>query len=247
MGRVKPGAVVLAEKPEDDFGPAEPLLAVQRYGKGRSAALMTASTWRWQMHLPADDARHERFWRQLVRWVVASAPDQVDVDLGAGKISPEQEVPLTVRVYDDQSVAISGAEVRGFVSDPFGGVKEVVFQEDLTEQGAYLASYVPQDLGVFSVDIEAMVGESTFRSKTKSFLAETSTEEYRDATLKKDFLMRLASASDGGYYSVDEVSEISSQLRNRRTSTSVYRTEYLWDMPDSLGHYFSSIIDRMDL
>ena len=238
LGRVKPGAVVLAEKPEDEFGASEPILAVQRYGKGRSAALMTASTWRWQMLLPAEDSRHERFWRQLIRWVVASAPDQVDVDLGASRIAPEEEIPLTVRVYDELSLPVSGSVVRGFVTDPFGSVKEISFQEDLTEQGAYLASYVPQDLGVFSLDVEARSGDRVANSKTTSFLSQASTQEYRDATLKKEFLRRLASASGGSYYSVEEASTIPDQLRGRRTSTSVYRTEYLWDMPILWGTIF---------
>ena len=238
LGRVKPGAVVLAEKPEDEFGNSEPLLAVQRYGKGRSAALLTASTWRWQMLLPAEDSRHERFWRQLIRWVVASAPDQVDVDLGASRIAPDKEIPFTVRVYDDLSMPVSGSVVRGFITDPFGGVKEITFQEDLTEQGAYIASYVPQDLGVFSLDVEAQNGETTVSSKTASFLSQASTDEFRDATLKKEFLRRLASASGGNYYSMQEASTIPDQLRGRRTSTSIFRTEYLWDMPILWGAIF---------
>ena len=238
MGRVKPGAVILAEKPEDDFGPAEPILAVQRYGKGRSAALMTASTWRWQMLLPSDDSRHERFWRQLVRWVVASAPDQVDIDFGAARISPGSEIPFTVRVSDDISVPVSDASVRGYVTDPFGGVKEITFQEDLTEQGAYLATFVPQDLGVFSIEVEATVAGEVLKSKPTSFLSKTLTQEYRDATLKRDFLVRLASASGGAYHNVNDAEVISAELRGRRTSTSVYRTEYLWDMPILWGVVF---------
>ena len=231
MGRVKPGAVVLAEKPEDEFGAAEPLLAVQRYGKGRSAALMTASTWRWQMHLPADDYRHERFWRQMIRWLVASAHDQVEVDLEGGRIAVGEEMDLTVRVYDEVSSAVSGATVRGFVTDPFGGVKEVVFQEDLTEQGGYLATFVPQDLGVYGIDVEAYQDDQEMRSKPQSFLVQAPTEEFRDATLKQDFLKRLAASSGGYYYEYEEAGQIPASLRGRRTSTSIYRTEYLWDMP----------------
>ncbi len=231
MGRIKPGAVVLAEKPADDFGDSEPLLAVQRYGKGRSVALMTASTWRWQMHLPADDFRHERFWRQMIRWLVASAPDRVDVDVSGVRLTPGDEVPLTVRVYDETINALSGVPVRGYITDPFGGFKEIAFQEDLTEQGAYQAVFVPQDLGVYSLDVEADLGETTLKANPKSFLVQSSSEEFRDATLKRDFLERLAGASNGYYYSASEAGAIPASLRGRQTSTSIFRTEYLWDMP----------------
>ncbi len=70
-GGVKPGAVTLAEKKKDGES-TEPLLVIQRYGKGQTAALATASTWRWQLQRDADDLSHERFWRQLVRWLVST-------------------------------------------------------------------------------------------------------------------------------------------------------------------------------
>ena len=231
LGRVKPGAAILAEKIEDEFGPAEPLLAVQRYGKGRSAALSTASTWRWQMHLSHEDRRHERFWRQMIRWLVASAPDRVNIDIGDARIAPGDEVPMVVDVYDELYAPVGGATVRGFITDPFGGMSEIELQEDLTEQGSYLSSFVPAELGVYKLDVEVMVGETRMFSKTESFLTQPSGREFRDATLKQDFLERLASASGGQYYASSDVSAIPANLRGRRTNTSIYRSEYLWDMP----------------
>ena len=238
LGAIKPGAAILAEKAEDEFGPPEPVLAVQRYGSGRTAALTTASTWRWQMHLPAEDQRHERFWRQMIRWLVASAPDPVDLDVGNARVAPDDEVPFTVRVYDEAYNVVSGAEVHGFVTDPLGGVDEVSFQEDLTEAGAYIASYVPRELGVYTVDVESMVGEERSEAKPESFLVQPSGMEFRDATLKREFLQRLAGASGGAYYSVAEAADIPMNLRGRRTSTSIYRAEYLWDMPFLWGLVF---------
>ncbi len=231
LGRVKPGAAILAEKTEDDFGATEPLLAVQRYGKGRSAALSTASTWRWQMHMPYEDRRHERFWRQMIRWLVASAPDPVAVDIGNVRIAPGDEVPISVDVYDSLYNPIGGATVRAYITDPFGGFQEVPLQEDLSEEGAYLAAFVPEELGVYRLDVEAETATGSLYSKPLSFLTQPSGREYRDATLKSSFLGRLADASGGAYYASSDVAAIPANLRSRRTSTSIYRSEYLWDMP----------------
>jgi uncharacterized membrane protein len=238
LGRVKPGAVILAEKPEDEFGPSEPLLAVQRYGMGRTAALATASTWRWQMHLPAEDRSHERFWRQMIRWLVASAPDPVTIDIADARVAPGDDVPFTVRVYDEAFDAVSNAVVRGLVTDPFGGIQEIAFQEDLTESGAYITTFVPSELGVYTLDVEAEVAEGRLEAKPSSFLVQPSGREYRDATLKREFLERLARASGGDYYSVSEAQDIPANLRGRRTSTSIFRAEYLWDMPLIWGLVF---------
>ena len=61
----------------------------------------------------------------------------------------------------------------------------------------------------------------------RSYLVRHQPMEYYDATLKRDFLEQLATV----YYTPDEASDVSMNLRSRRTSTSVYRAAYLWDMP----------------
>ena len=235
LGRIKPGAVVLAEKPDDRFGAGEPLLAVQRYGRGRTAALATASTWRWQMHLEAEDRRHERFWRQLIRWLVASAPQPVDVAVAGQRFAPADEVPVTVRVYNPDFAPVDDAEVTGYVLDPYGAQQQVAFQPDLAEAGAYIATFVPRDLGVYELEVEARYGETVRQARPQTFLVRDSQQEYFDATLKRDLLQRLAQASGGLYYDPNEATAIPDNLRGRRTSTSVYHAEYLWDMPALWG------------
>ncbi|HMB92608.1 MAG TPA: glutamine amidotransferase, partial [Rhodothermales bacterium] len=235
LGSVKPGASVLAEKPEDDFGDGEPLLVVQRYGKGRTAALATSSTWRWQMLLDSEDARHERFWRQMARWLVASAPNRVDVDLGQARFAPDEDVPLTVSIYDDSYRPQSGAEVRGLLTDPFGTVSEVTFQEELANEGTYTWPFVPQDEGLYELSVVAETDAGVLTSQPKSFLVRPSNKEFYDATLKRAFLQNLATTAGGSYYTPAEAGVIPDNLRSRRTSTSIFHAEYLWDMPFLFG------------
>ncbi len=231
LGPVKPGATVLAEKPNDEFGEIEPLLMIQRYGKGRSAALATASTWRWQMLLDAEDGRHARFWRQFVRWLAASAPDRVDVRLDANRFAPEDEIPLRVNVYDERYGPAAEALVSGTLTDPHGATSNVAFRPDLGTAGAYTATLLPSGEGVYALDVSAVVDGSEVGRQELSFLVRPSRREYFDAVLKRPFLERLADAAGGFYYAPDEVGSIATNLRSRRTSTSIYTIDYLWDMP----------------
>src|SRR5207344_607601 len=94
------------------------------YGRGSVYVLATASTQRWQMSLPAEDQRHEMFWRQLLHALADQASQrsqlstdrqayederavQVDAELrdekfepllnaGAGQATPQAQVELTV-------------------------------------------------------------------------------------------------------------------------------------------------------
>lgn len=231
VGTVKPGAAVLAEKPEDDFGPSEPLLAVHRYGRGRAAALPTSSTWRWQLDLDAEDTRHERFWRQLTRWLVASAPDRVTLDAGPDRLAPSTEAPLTVRVYDAGYRPVTDASVAAVIADPTGERRTLSFQADLTEDGAYTASFVPQATGIYTMLVDAEAGGEAIGTQEHRILVQPSNQEVVDATLKRAFLQRLAEAAGGVYYDTGALDALPEALRNRRTSTSVYRADYLWDVP----------------
>lgn len=235
LGAVKPGAVVLAEKGEDDFGSAEPLLVVQNYGKGRTAALATASTWRWQMLVDAEDNRHERFWRQLARWLTASAPDRVNIDTDDRPSAPGEELPVTVTVFTETFAPETSAIVRGYLTDPFGSQREIRFQQDLAEPGSYTTLLVPRDEGLYELEVTAEVNGETIGRDLKSLLVRPSNKEYYAATLKRAFLENLAHASDGFYYEPDEAQTIPDNLRGRRTSTSIFRAEYLWDMPFIFG------------
>ena len=227
LGGLKPGAQLIASKPRDEFGDEEPLFAIQRYGKGRTAALATSSTWRWQMLLEADDMRHERFWQQFARWLAASAPDHLDIDSSNPNLEAGSTQDISVRMYDDAFRPITGASLNAFMVGPDRVAQPVQIQEDLTRDGLYSARFTPEDEGVYELLVQSETGAGPIRQSRQSFLSRRQNLEHYDATLKRDWLESLATV----YYAPDETADIPVNLRTRRTSTSVYRAAYLWDMP----------------
>ncbi len=77
LGTARPGATVLATT--SAAGASRPLIAVQRYGEGRSMVFTGEASWRWRMMLPSTDRSYETFWRQSVRWLALGATDPVAV------------------------------------------------------------------------------------------------------------------------------------------------------------------------
>ena len=231
LGGLKPGATVLAEKPSDSRGPVEPILSIQRYGKGRTAALATASTWRWQLLRDSKDMRHERFWSQLVRWLVSSTPNNVNINLDDNLYSPGDEVTIRINVFDEDFVPLDFIEVKGTITDPFGSVNDISFRPDLSEDGEYLSSYIPLEQGVYVINVEALRDGQVIGKHYQSFLSRTSKDEFFNATLKRKFLENLVEANNGVYYTPSEFENIPVNVQTRKTSTSIYRNEYLWDMP----------------
>ena len=65
----------------DEGRGTQPVLAFQRYGRGKALAFTVQDSWLWQMHasIPLEDMTHENLWRQLLRWLVDGVPGPVDV------------------------------------------------------------------------------------------------------------------------------------------------------------------------
>jgi len=231
FGEVKPGAQVLAKKMKDDLGDEEPLLVVQRYGKGRSAVLGTSSTWRWKLLVDAQNNRHERFWRQMARWLVTSALDNVSIDIEDNVVELDKKVPVRVSIFDDDFTPIEHAQVNGILTDPLGQSREIILYPELSQEGEFSGNFIPKYQGVYKFQVNVQNAGKFIGSNEQSILVRPSKREFYDATLKRKFLQELASQSGGFYYNPSLATDIPLNLKTRKTDSTVMRTEYIWDMP----------------
>ncbi len=231
FGEVKPGATVLAIKPKDHLGGEEPLLVVQRYGKGRSAVLGTASTWRWKLMVDAANNRHQRFWQQMARWLVASALDNVNIEIPINLVEPGKILPIRATVFDDDYNAVGFAKVMGTITDPLGQTTEINFYPELTIEGGYKSSFLPREQGLYTLVIIGTQNNRRLGSDRQTILVRSSKKEYYNASLKREFLENISKLSGGMYYNPNDSGDILLNLKTRKAETSVTKTEYLWDMP----------------
>ena len=117
-GSLRPAAVTLLNA-ETDVGEI-PLLMTQQYGRGHAWIMASGGTWRWQMSMPVEDQSHETFWRQLLRALVAAAPNSVS--LQASGNAGSTGVSLRAEFRDDAS--FSGCQFRfaDFTESAFSGM-----------------------------------------------------------------------------------------------------------------------------
>ena len=122
LGTLRPGAQALALVRTPDG--ARPLVAVQRYGQGRSMVFTGEASWRWRMQMPSEDRTYELFWRQAVRWIGAGAPDRVSIAAPAGLV-PGNTAALSVDVRGDAFAPVTDAQVSLKVTLPGGAVRDL--------------------------------------------------------------------------------------------------------------------------
>ena len=120
VGSIKPAATVLAEV-IDESGANYPRCVTQRFGRGRSGALLIGDLWRWGLGRPNDrESDLEKSWRQTVRWLVADVPRRVEIDVRPNKDSQDGSVSLHVRVSDADYLPLDNAQLTIDVTTPDG-------------------------------------------------------------------------------------------------------------------------------
>jgi uncharacterized membrane protein len=76
--KAKPGATVLARHPtaraSSEGNERAILLAIQRYGRGQSAAFTSDALWRWKLSQASTDRHVEKFWQNLFAWLGRERP-----------------------------------------------------------------------------------------------------------------------------------------------------------------------------
>ena len=108
---IKPGASVLATV-TDAEGRTYPALAAQRYGLGRTGALMIGDLWRWGLRDAGMQKDLKKSWRQLVRWLVSDVPPRIAVVPETAISGNPAEVRLTVTARDEEFLPLDNAAVR---------------------------------------------------------------------------------------------------------------------------------------
>ncbi|HYK91025.1 MAG TPA: glutamine amidotransferase [Acidobacteriota bacterium] len=228
----KAGATVLAQgSVPDAFGKSPVLLAFQRFGRGKSMALTTGSTWRWRMGLDHRDNFHELFWKQMLRWLVSDAPDPVGLMPEKHSYSMDEPVVMHAEVNDLTFMHLNNAEVTARVKSPSGEMTTLRMSWDVDKDGQYTTTFKPREEGIYEVTAEARQGTTSLGSTKANFRIADTTEEFHSAALNPDLLKRLASETGGRYYTPRDARTLPQDISYVDNGVTRLEEKDLWDMP----------------
>jgi uncharacterized membrane protein len=194
---VRPGAVVMAEV-QDEQDNHWPALVVQRFGKGRTAALCVGDLWRWRLHeglrrlhglstpsidldqggapiapgeTPAEELNdHARACRQMIRWLVAEVPRRMDLSVRPEPSLGAGSARLTAFVRGPDFEPRENADVRFTVTAPDGQKFELTGEPSDSESGLFETTIAAGQAGPWTVTAVATL---TDESSAEPLTAET--------------------------------------------------------------------------
>ncbi len=231
-GPAKLGATVLAVHPTLRLG-GEPLpvIAYERYGRGRSMVIATASTWRWQMLLPHEDLSHERLWRQVLRWLAAPAPAPVELSLDRESYGVGEEVSVRVRVCDRAYTPVNDATVWLKLTDPAGAIHDVQLEWSIDDDGIYTGSFAAGGDGIHQVEVAATSPSGDVQEASNRFLVKESGVEFNHAAMDTVLLKAMADVSGGQFYTHDHADRLREDLKRIQKFVPLEVKADIWDMP----------------
>jgi uncharacterized membrane protein len=229
---LKPGATLLLSG-TDEKRRTQPVLAYQRYGRGKALALTVQDSWLYQMHasMPLEDMTHENLWRQLLRWVVDAVPDSVDIHTSSERVEAGEPVTLTAEVVDKSFVELNDARVVAKVKDPQGNTVDVPLQWTGERSGEYKGTFTAASEGMYTADVEASREGKPLGTSSVHMRAAPGDAEYFDASMHAARLKRIADETGGKFYTPDTVNALPEDLKYAGRGVTTVEERDLWHMP----------------
>jgi hypothetical protein len=240
VGRPKPGAVQLATVAAETQQPL-PAVVVQRFGNGRTAAILLGDLWRWSMRRGLDESAEgarrpdvpddpAQAWRQLTRWLVNDVPRRVEIALESKY--DESSVSIRTTVRDAEFLPLDNAQVQLTVQPPSG--ETFVLNSELAEQqpGVYQATCWSQETGGYRVSANVIAADgSVVGTATSGWTAQPAAAELATLQTNRDLLARIAQQTGGELIFENDLDQFAADLPTRKvpvTETWVYP---IWHRP----------------
>ena len=174
------------------------------------------------------DQTHATLWRQLLRWLVASSSDPLQVTFDREIYQGEDAVGIEVAVKDAFFNPAGDREVEATIASP-GAATDVLA---LGRNGSdYAGRFQPRERGVHQVSVETSRDGTEPASAEAYFLVTRTHREFFDAEANPRFLRRIARETGGRHYTLENASELPEEITYADSPNSVLQVLPLWDMP----------------
>jgi len=228
---VKQGAVALGIHPQHK----RPVLAVRDVGKGRTMALLTDGSWRWNFRSIAEggsNRHYMKFWDNAVRWLIKDPElDLVRVVPQKEEYLPGEEVHLKIEVLGRDYKPLPEAQLAVEIINAETGEKVLEKTLNADSRGQGHLSYENLPAGFYKAQARASSGSDELGEASALFGVISKMEEFREPQADEAVLEKLAGASGGRYFRLP-VSNIheSLHIENPEVLRLLGRkTHTLWD------------------
>lgn len=243
---IKPGASVLATVSDADNN-NYPALVVQRFGAGRTAAVMIGDMWHWGFRDESSQKDLAKSWRQLVRWLVSDVPSRVSVIPETSVSGDSTRVRLVISARDETFKPVDNATVQLTVRpialfQPQAASElskvaatnyvQITADSSPNRPGTYEATYIARDSGAYLVEARVTQPDGQLIGQASAgWASDAAADEFRSLKPNRALLETLAQKTGGQVVQMDKLKDFVGHLPNRRAPVTESWSEPLWQKP----------------
>lgn len=242
LGAVKAGATVVATV-GDEQGQPFPALVVQRFGKGRTAALTVGDIWRWGLKESEMRDDMNKFWRQTLRWLIADVPERISITPVLQSDQANQAVVLRVHARNKEFEPMDGVSAAVEVRDPQGEKVRLTAEPVPTEAGLFEAVYIPRRSGGYYAAVAVADAEAIQLGTAETgWAVDLEAQEFRSIRPNRALLEKIARQTSGQVIEISELEDFARSLPARNAPITTTWVKPLWDLPGVLPALFLLIL-----
>ncbi len=228
-GGVKPAASVVATV--TDGAKESPALVTQRFGRGRTAALLIGDLWQSGLGDEALSKDLGRAWRQMIRWLVADVPALVEARVEPDAVSGGMRIE--VRIRDAKFQPIDNVNLKIDVERGTGGAPiELAAEPSSSEPGLYETTFLPRESDGYRVKATARNGEGVLLGQASAgWSTDFARAEFGDLEPNRAALERLAAATGGRVIAPEELESFVRDLPSQRMPVTETWSYPIWHTP----------------
>ncbi|QEG23599.1 hypothetical protein MFFC18_35000 [Mariniblastus fucicola] len=224
---IKPGATILASATGSD-DETHPALVVQRFGNGRTAAMLIGDLWRWKLQSENENEDLNKAWRQTLRWLVSETPRRVEV-LAEPDLSQSQLTRIRVDIRDEEFKPQLNAELELKVITPSQKEIAIASQQDSRKVGSYVAEFSSREPGAYRVVASAKSPEGELiEMRETGWVSDPAVAEFESLQPNRDFLRQIANETGGELVEVADLESFASDFDARKVPVSETKSVPWW-------------------
>lgn len=241
LDKPRPAAEVLAVHPQRGAAQGSlPVLAVQRYGKGRAAAFAADTTHRWYQVMSSlgEKSPYLKFWGQLLRWLAGkketeTAEPGLFVNTDKGFYEPAEAVELSAVLVGEEGRGVDDARLYAVfelgANDATPTLVDLTHRDD--QPGGYATRHTPDAPGRYTVTVVAERGEATIAERKIEVQVGHPTKEFDRLDLDEKTLAAIADATGGRYVHVSRVERLFESLADQQRARRILVERRLYHPP----------------
>jgi hypothetical protein len=246
VAEIKPGASVLATV-SDPGEHTYPALVGQRFGLGRTAALMVGDFWRWGLRDETMQKDLAKSWRQLVRWLVADVPARITVTPLTSISGNPAEVRVSVKARDKEFKPLDNATVKLTICPvrllPPQGERasrpvtdthgiDITADASVAQPGTYEATYIARESGAYAVNASVLEPNGTVAGQAAAaWVCDPEADEFRSLRPNRALLETIARRTGGEMVEMRDLEKFVRRLPERPAPVREPWSYALWHQP----------------